>query len=87
MLYHGFYVKTTPVKGIQREQKDGIVTECKGFQIEIFSDPSEKIPIDKLTAAVGFEIISLSFQETEQFAKDIIDSEEKEYRRMLFLPD
>ena len=36
MLYHGFYIKINPLKNIQREKKDGAVTECDGFQIEIF---------------------------------------------------
>ena len=83
MLYHGFYVKITPLKNIQREKKDGSITLCDGFQIEIFSDSSEEIPVDVFMAAVGFEILSNSVQDAEQFAKDVIDSEEKEYLRLL----
>ena len=30
-----------------------------------------------------FELLQNSFEETVQFAKDYIDSEEKEYRRMI----
>ena len=41
MLYHGFYVKITPLKNIQRERKDGSISDCNGFQIEIFSNQSE----------------------------------------------
>jgi len=83
MLYHGFYVKFTPLENIQREKKDGSITLCDGFQIEIFSDSSEEIPVDVFMAAVGFEILSNSVQDAEQFAKDVIDSEEKEYLRLL----
>ena len=83
MLYHGFYVKITPLKNIQREKKDGSITLCDGFQIEIFSDSSEEIPVDVFMAAVGFEILSNSVQDAEQFAKDVIDSEEKEYLKLL----
>ena len=83
MLYHGFYVKITPLKNIQRVKKDGSITLCDGFQIEIFSDCSEEIPVDVFMAAVGFEILSNSVQDAEQFAKDVIDSEEKEYLKLL----
>ena len=83
MLYHGFYVKITPLEKIQREKKDGSITLCDGFQIEIFSDSAMEIPVDIFTAAVGFEILNHSVQDAEQFAKDVIDSEEKEYLRLL----
>lgn len=36
MLYHGFYVKITPMQNIQREHKDGSIIMCDGFQIGIF---------------------------------------------------
>lgn len=83
MLYHGFYVKMTHLKNIQREKKDRSIAFCDGFQIEIFSDRSEEIPVDVFTAAVGFEILSNSVQEAEEFAKDVIESEEKEYLRLI----
>ena len=83
MLYHGFYVKITPLKKIRREKKDGSMAICDGFQIEIFSDRSEEIPVDVFMAAVGFEILGDSVQDAEQFAKDVIDSEEKAYLRLL----
>ncbi|WP_337484818.1 hypothetical protein [Porcipelethomonas sp.] len=51
--------------------------------VPIFSDSSEEIPVDAFTAAVGFEILNNSVQDAEQFAKDVIDSEEKEYLRLL----
>ena len=83
MLYHGFYVKITPLENIQRERKDGNITNCKGFQIEIFSDQSEEVTVDVFTAAVGFEILKDSVSDAQQFAMDVIDSEEKEYMRMI----
>lgn len=83
MLYHGFYVKITPLKQIQREKKDGSIAFCDGFQIEIFSDKLEEIPVDVFTAAVGFEVLSNSVQDAEQFVKDVIESEEKAYLRLL----
>ena len=59
MLYHGFYVKITSLRKIQKEKKDGSITLCDGFQIEIFSDRLEEIPVDVFRAAVGFEILRL----------------------------
>lgn len=83
MLYRGFYVKFTPLENIQREKKDSSIALCDGFQIEIFSDRAETIPVDVFMAAVGFEILSNSVQDAEEFAKDVIDSEEKAYLRLL----
>lgn len=83
MLYHGFYVKITPLENIQRERKDGSITDCNGFQIEIFSDKSEEVTVDVFTAAIGFEILKDSVSDAEQFAMDVIDSEEKEYMKMI----
>ena len=83
MLYHGFYVKFTSLENIQREKKDGSIDLCGGFQIEIFSDSSEKIPLDAFTAAVGLEILNNSVQDVKQFAMDVIESEEKEYLKLL----
>ena len=83
MLYHGFYVKFTSLENIQREKKDGSIDLCGGFQIEIFSDSSEEIPVDAFTAAVGFEILNNSVRDVKQFAMDVIESEEKEYLKLL----
>ncbi len=83
MKYKGFWVKITPVKNLSREDKNGKIAACKGFIIEVFSDESEKVEIDVFSAAVDFELINNSLAETEQFAKDYIDCEEKEYQRML----
>ena len=42
-----------------------------------------QVEIDIFSAAVDFELIKNSIDEAEQFAKDYIDCEEKEYQRML----
>lgn len=83
MLYHGFYIKFTSLENIQREKKDGSIALCDGFQIEIFSDSSEKIPLDAFTAAIGFEILNNSVEDAEEFAMDVIESEEKEHLRLI----
>lgn len=82
MLYHGFYVKITPLKNIRGREKTGVQC-CNGFQIEIFSNQSEEVTVDVFTAAVGFEILKNSVCDAEQFAMDVIESEEKEYLRLI----
>lgn len=83
MRYKGFYVKITPDANLNREDKDGNNIRCNGFTIEVFADESEKLEIDVFSAAVDFELLENSLDEAEQFAKDYIDCEEKEYGRML----
>lgn len=83
MKYKGFFVKITPDDYLPREDEDGEIVACEGFRIEVFSDGSENIEIDIFTAAVDFELLKNSINEAEQFAKDYIDCEEKEYQRML----
>ena len=75
MKYKGFFVKITPDNYLPRENDDGEVVAC--------ADESEEVKIDIFSAAVDFELMKNSINEAEQFAKDYIDSEEKEYCRML----
>lgn len=83
MKYNGFYVKISPDTDLHREDKDGNDVRCNGFTVEVFADKSEKLEIDVFSAAVNFELLEDSISEAEQFAKDYIDCEEKEYRRMI----
>ena len=83
MKYKGFFVKITPDNYLPRETKNGGVVAGEGFRIEVFTDESEKVEIDIFSAAVDFELIKNSIDEAEQFAKDYIDCEEKEYQRIL----
>lgn len=83
MKYKGFFVKITSDKNLSRENKNGEKVTCEGFKIEIFSDESERLEIDVFSAAINFELLKNSHEEAEQFAKDYIDCEEKEYQRML----
>ena len=83
MKYHGFYVKISPDTDLHREDKDGNDVRCNGFTVEVFADKSEKLEIDVFSAAVNFELLENSISEVVQFAKDYVDCEEKEYRRMI----
>ena len=66
-----------------RENEDGEIVACEGFRIEVFSDESENVEIDIFSAAVDFELMKNGIDEVEQFTKDYIDCEEKEYQRMM----
>lgn len=83
MKYRGFFVKITPDKNLLRENKNGEKVTCEDFTIEVFVDESEEVGIDVFSAAVDFELVKNSIEEVEQFAKDYVDCEEKEYRRMI----
>ena len=83
MKYDGFYVKISPDTDLHREDKDGNDVRCNGFTVEVFADKSEKLEIDVFSAAVNFELLENSISEVEQFAKDYIDCEKKEYQRMI----
>lgn len=83
MKYKGFFVKITPDNYLPRENENGEIVACGGFRIEVFADESEDVEIDIFSAAVDFELMKNSLDEVEQFAKDYIDCEEKEYQRML----
>ena len=83
MKYKGFFVKITLDEYLPREDKDGEIVAGEVFRIEVFADESEKVEIDIFSAAVDFELIKNSIDEAEQFAKDYIDCEEKEYQRLL----
>ena len=76
MKYRGFYVKISQDL-LRRHDKDGNEVQCKGFVIEIFENEQSAIPLDRITAAVDFELLEPSVAEAEQFVKDYIDSEEK----------
>lgn len=55
---------------------------CKGYEVEIF-DSEEKLKLDEISIAVGFEILKEDIYEAEQLIKDYIDCEEKEYMHMV----
>lgn len=83
MKYKGFFIKIIPNKNLSREDKNGEIIACDGFIIEVFSDESEELEIDVFSAAADFELLNNSLDEAIEFAKDYIDSEEKEYQRMI----
>ena len=80
MKYRGFYVKISQ-ESVARQDKDGSEVQCAGFVIEIYEDEQSDIPLDRISAAVDFELLEPSVAEAEQFVKDYIDSEGKFIRQ------
>jgi len=78
MTYRGFYVKISQ-ESVPRVDGDGKEVQCAGFVIEIFDNEQSAIPLDRISAAVDFELLELSMVEAEQFVKDYIDSERKHF--------
>ena len=76
MKYRGFYVKISQ-ESVVRHDKDSNEVKCAGFVIEIFESEQSAIPLDRISAAVDFELLEPSVAEAEQFVKDYIDSERK----------
>lgn len=80
MNYKNFEIRLTEAK-IPRQDRQGRNVECDGFIVEIFIQDSET-PVDVFNAAVGYELLENSIDEAEQLAKDYIDVEEKELRKI-----
>lgn len=83
MKYKRFYINISPDSNIRRVDKKGRDILCEGFLIQVFADETERIEIDNFSAAVGFEILENSFAEAVQFAKDFVECEGKEYRKVI----
>ena len=77
MRYKSFYIRIKPVDNLIRQDMQGSDICCKGYEVGIF-DSEEKLKLDKISIAVGFEILK-----AEQLIKDYIDCEEKEYIHMI----
>lgn len=80
MKYKGFYIDIIPDDNLIRSDSDGNRVVCRGFFISVFTDEARTEKFDEFTAAVGFEILENSIDEAEQFAKDVVVCEDKEFR-------
>ena len=79
MQYKGYVVRITPADGLKRTDELGRETTCEGFRFEVFRDKEMTDLLDEFSAAVGYEILENSLEEAEQFAKDTIICEEKQF--------
>ncbi len=83
MHYKRFYIKINPADNLIRQDKQGKEICCKGYEVEIYDSENEKLKLDEISIAVGFEILKDDIYEAEQLIMDYIDCEEKEYLLML----
>jgi len=81
MLYHGFYIRITPCH-LKRLSDDGNEIVCKGYWFEVFTNEKMLFPLDVFGGAIGFELFNDTENECVQYAKDVIDAEEKQYQKL-----
>ena len=79
MQYKGYVVRITPTDYLKRTDELGRETTCEGFRFEVFRDKEMTDLLDEYSAAVGYEILENNLEEAEQFAKDTIICEEKQF--------
>lgn len=79
MQYKGYVVRITSADDLKRTDELGRETTCEGFRFEVFRDKEMTDLLDEFSAAVGYEILENSKEEAEQFAKDTIICEEKQF--------
>lgn len=82
MKYRGFFIEITEAADLEREDKDGNTVVCSGSYYRIYSDENCENLVDDFCAAVGFELPDGSSENAELFAKEMVDSEYKEYCRI-----
>ncbi len=82
MRYRGFFIEITEAADLEREDKDGNTVVCGGSYYRVCSDEDGENLIDDFCAAVEFELPDGSSENAELFAKEMVDSEYKEYCRI-----
>lgn len=82
MKYRGFFIEITEAADLEREDKDGNTVVCSGSYYRIYSDENCENLVDDFCAAIGFELPDGSSENAELFAKEMVDSEYKEYCRI-----
>ena len=80
MRYKGFYIDIAPCDDLVRNDSNGNDVICKGYLFSVFTDEARTEKFDEFSAAEGFEILSDSKEEAEQFAKDVVSCEDKAFR-------
>lgn len=83
MRYKVYYIKISPDRNIHRVDKKGRDILCKEFMIQVFTDEAENFEIDNFSVTAEFEILENSMAKAVLLAKDFVDCEEKEYRRVI----
>ncbi|WP_124101277.1 hypothetical protein [Ruminococcus sp. Marseille-P6503] len=81
MNYRGLYISKCRDTGIEREDKNGNTVTAEGWFYQVFTDDSMAEEIDNFCGAVGYELSDDSEETAEQFARQVVDMEIKEYQR------
>ena len=75
------FVKISPEQIIRHDEyKHADV--CDGFLIEIYGDDHCQVPLEIISAAVGYELSKNSEDEAAEFAREYIDEMIEIYREM-----
>lgn len=82
MKYKNFHFTTCQDTGIERVNKEGKTVTCDGYYFQILSDDNCEHQIDDFCGAVGFELPDMSQECADQFAREMIDIQLKEYTRI-----
>ena len=77
-----FYVKITSENLIRQDEKES-ADYCDGFLIEILDAPDSPIPLELISAAVGYELSENSEDEAVEFAMEYIDGMAEVYRELI----
>ena len=80
MKYKEFYIDITLDDHLVRSDSNGNEVICRGFSFSVYTDEAKKEKFDEFSAAVGYEILAEDIEEAEQFAKDVISCEDKDFR-------
>lgn len=80
--YKRFCAEVTPNRQ-QRKSDNGRMQECDGFAVSIYADIEKRLLLEQIQITVGYELLTGDDSDIEQFVKDYIDSEQKEYYRMI----
>ena len=77
------YIYITPCH-LKRLKDDENEIVCKGYWFEVFTDDKMLFPLDVFGGAVGFELLNDTENERVQYARDVIDAEEKQYQKLAY---
>ena len=79
--YNGLFVKITPEQ-IVRHDEYKHADVCDGFLVEIFENDHCPVPLEIISAAVGYELSENSEDEAAEFAREYVDEMLETYRKI-----
>ena len=79
--YKEFFIRLTP-ENLIRQDEAGTADVCDGFLIEILDAENSPVPLEIISAAVGYELSENSREEAVKFTKEYIDDMAVIYREL-----